>query len=279
MLRVSRGVSAARRVASDGASRAREGVGRAGDHLRRARDVVGSIPVRQVCLIARGALFENPGLRWNVRAPPAIEIRLGAPRGLGWFKVNEGRWRDARGPGDAPEVHREATPRRAPSRDHPASAFEVRSLGVVVARARDVDVSAAAEVIRAAAATPARLAREAGEYIANARDVQKRLFERAEEAVRRAEEVVGRKSEFIKGIPNTYYDEESPPRTRGLFRGSRRVHAPRRGLVAVRAGRGGGGQTRIDGGGGETRIEARAADATRASANHAVASFASRGGG
>ena len=211
MLRVSRGVSAARRVASDGASRAREGVGRAGDHLRRARDVVGSIPVRQVCLIARGALFENPGLRWNVRAPPAIEIRLGAPRGLGWFKVNEGRWRDARGPGDAPEVHREATPRRAPSRDHPASAFEVRSLGVVVARARDVDVSAAAEVIRAAAATPARLAREAGEYIANARDVQKRLFERAEEAVRRAEEVVGRKSEFIKGIPNTYYDEESPP--------------------------------------------------------------------
>ena len=29
--------------------------------------------------------------------------------------------------------------------------------------------------------------------------------------MRRAEEVVGRKSEFIKGIPNTYYDEESPP--------------------------------------------------------------------
>ena len=50
MLRASPGVSAARRVASDGASRAREGVGRAGDHLRRARDVVGSIPVRQVCL-------------------------------------------------------------------------------------------------------------------------------------------------------------------------------------------------------------------------------------
>ena len=63
----------------------------------------------------------------------------------------------------------------------------------------------------------ARLAREAGEYIANARDVQKRLFERAEEAVRRAEEVVGRKSEFIKGIPNTYYDEESPPEPAGCF--------------------------------------------------------------
>ena len=213
MLRVRRGVSAARRVACDGAFRAREGVGRAGDHLRRARDVVGSIPVRQVCLAARGALFENPALRWNVRAPPAVEIRLGAPRGLGWFKVNEGRWRDARGPGDAPQVHREATPRRAPSRDHPPPAFEVRSFGAVVARARAVDVyvSSAAGVIRAAAATPGRLAREAGEYIANARDVQKRLFERAEEAVRRAEEVVGRRSEFIKGVPNTYYDEEDPP--------------------------------------------------------------------
>ena len=65
-------------------------------------------------------LLDNPDVTWNPRVPPLVAVRLGTPRGLGWFKILEGdQLIDARGPGDAPSVRAEATPRRSRLEDRP----------------------------------------------------------------------------------------------------------------------------------------------------------------
>lgn len=65
-------------------------------------------------------LLDNPDVTWNARVPPLLAVRAGTPRGLGWFKILEGdQPLDARGPGDAPSVRAEATPRRSRLEDRP----------------------------------------------------------------------------------------------------------------------------------------------------------------
>jgi hypothetical protein len=93
-----------------------------------AEEVLGG--VRAALTSTKAFLLENPDVTWNARVPPLLAARAGAARGLGWFKVLEGdQPLDARGPGDAPSVRAEATPRRSRLTDCAAD----RAPGVTVA--------------------------------------------------------------------------------------------------------------------------------------------------
>ena len=93
-----------------------------------AEEVLGG--VRAALTSTKAFLLENPDVTWNARVPPLLAARAGAARGLGWFKVLEGdQPLDARGPGDAPSVRAEATPRRSRLADCAAD----RAPGVTVA--------------------------------------------------------------------------------------------------------------------------------------------------
>ena len=77
----------------------------------RAEEVFGAC--RSALTTTKTFLLQNPDVTWNARVPPLLAVRVGAARGLGWFKVLEGAQPpDARGPGAAPSVRAEATPRQ-----------------------------------------------------------------------------------------------------------------------------------------------------------------------
>ena len=96
--------------------------------------------VRAALTSTKAFLLENPDVTWNARVTPLLAARVGASRGLGWFKVLEGdQPLDARGPGDAPSVRAEATPRRS----HLTNCAADRAPGVVVAACGERVFSAA----------------------------------------------------------------------------------------------------------------------------------------
>ena len=79
----------------------------------RAEEVCGAF--RSALMTTKTFLLENPDVTWNARVPPLLAVRAGAERGPGWFKVLEGdQALDARGPGGAPGVRAQATPRGQP---------------------------------------------------------------------------------------------------------------------------------------------------------------------
>ena len=88
--------------------------------------------VRAALTSTKAFLLENPDVTLNARVTPLLAARVGGSRGLGWFKVLEGdQPLDARGPGDAPSVRAEATPRRSRLADWDCAAD--RAPGVTVA--------------------------------------------------------------------------------------------------------------------------------------------------